>query len=68
MGGLFSIKNAIFLYMKTLKILFCIGMLALIGCASSEPSVQQDNVNTDEIRANAAKAYSELDADQQVNR
>ncbi len=54
--------------MKTLKILFCIGMLALIGCASSEPSVQQDNVNTDEIRANAAKAYSELDADQQVNR
>ena len=54
--------------MKTLKILFCIGLLAFIGCASSEPPVQQRSVNTDEIRANAAKAYSELDADQQVNR
>jgi hypothetical protein len=53
--------------MKTLKILFCIGILSLVGCASSEPSVQQDSVNTDEIRAHAAKAYSELDAEQ-VNR
>lgn len=64
MGGLFTIKNAIFLYMKTLKILFCIGLLAFVGCASSEPPAQQRSVNTDEIRANAAKAYSELDAEQ----
>ncbi|SMG18544.1 hypothetical protein SAMN05720489_1065 [Fibrobacter sp. UWB13] len=55
-----------FLYildMKLLKLLSCLSFIALLGCASSEPVVQQQDSNADEVRANAAKAYSELDAE-----
>ena len=48
--------------MKLLKLLFCLSFIALLGCASSEPVKQQDS-NADEVRANAEKAYSELDAE-----
>ena len=48
--------------MKILKLLSCLSFIALLGCASSEPVKQQDS-NADEVRANAAKAYSELDAE-----
>ena len=54
-----------FLYildMKLLKLLSCLSFIALLGCASSEPVKQQDS-NADEVRANSAKAYSELDAE-----
>lgn len=54
-----------FLYildMKLLKLLSCLSFIALLGCASTEPVKQQDS-NADEVRANAAKAYSELDAE-----
>ncbi|WP_158212973.1 MULTISPECIES: hypothetical protein [unclassified Fibrobacter] len=49
--------------MKLLKLLSCLSFIALLGCASSEPVVQQQDSNADEVRANAAKAYSELDAE-----
>jgi hypothetical protein len=48
--------------MKLFKLLYCLCFIALLGCASSEPVKQQDS-NADEVRANAAKAYSELDAE-----
>ena len=47
--------------MKPLLFIFCISLYMLAGCASSEPAPKQD-VNVDEIRANAAQAYEELDA------
>lgn len=50
--------------MKTLKILFCACILALVGCAGSEPAAKR-SVDVDEIRANASQAYDELDAEQQ---
>ena len=50
--------------MKTLNLLFCVCLLALMACASSEPVVQQEKVNVDEIRDNAAQAYEELNAEQ----
>lgn len=49
--------------MKMSKLLYCLCFLALLGCASSEPVVQQEN-NADEVRANAAQAYEELNAEQ----
>jgi len=47
--------------MKTLKILLCASVLALVGCASSEPPAKR-SVDVDEIRANASQAYEEVDA------
>lgn len=49
--------------MKTLNLLFCVCLLALMACASSEPA-PKETVNVDEIRDNAAQAYEELNAEQ----
>ena len=49
--------------MNIMKLFYCLCFIALLGCASSEP-VKQDS-NADEVRANAARAYSELDAAEQ---
>ena len=49
--------------MNIMKLFYCLCFIALLGCASSEPVKQQDS-NADEVRARAAHAYSELDADQ----
>ena len=48
--------------MNIMKLFYCLCFIALLGCASSEPVKQQDS-NADEVRANSAKAYSELDAE-----
>ena len=50
--------------MKMSKLLYCLCFFALLGCASSEPAPKEDPVNVDEIRANAAQAYEELNAEQ----
>lgn len=50
--------------MSILKILSAVGLLLLMGCASSEPQVQKDPVNVNEIRANASQAYTELNAEE----
>ena len=49
--------------MNIVKLFYCLCFIALLGCASSEPVKKQDS-NADEVRANAQKAYSELDAEQ----
>ncbi|MBQ2560392.1 MAG: hypothetical protein II565_07400 [Fibrobacter sp.] len=48
--------------MNIIKLLYCLCFIAILGCASSEPVKQQES-NADEVRANAQKAYSELDAE-----
>lgn len=48
--------------MKMSKLLYCLCFFALLGCASSEPVIQKEN-NADEVRANAAQAYEELNAE-----
>jgi len=58
-------RRSRFLYiraMNILKLFYCLCFIALLGCASSEPVKQESNA--DEVRARAAQAYSELDAEQ----
>jgi hypothetical protein len=63
---LLRLGQVFFLYiriMSIMKLLYCLCFIALLGCASSEPVKQQDS-NADDVRARAAQAYSELDAEQ----
>ena len=46
--------------MKALKLLFCGGLVTLLGCAGSE-SAAKHSVNADEIRARASHAYDEME-------
>ena len=46
--------------MKTLKLLFCGGLVSLLGCAGSN-SAAKHSVNADDIRARASHAYDEME-------
>ena len=46
--------------MKSLKLLFCGGLVTLLGCAGSE-SAAKHSVNADELRARASHAYDEME-------
>lgn len=46
--------------MKTLKLLFCGGLVSLLGCAGSESAAKR-SVNADDIRARASHAYDEME-------
>ena len=49
--------------MKTLKLLSCVCVISLLGCAGSEPAAKR-SVNADEIRANSSQAFNGLEAGQ----
>ena len=46
--------------MKAFKLLFCGGLVTLLGCAGSN-SAAKHSVNADEIRARASHAYDEME-------
>lgn len=46
--------------MKSLKLLFCGGLVSLLGCAGSE-SAAKSSLSSDDVRTRASQAYSEMD-------